>query len=421
MPVIMQSQADLAQFDGLLRARWFELDRDLNKRQRGPAQGLVFAKDQGQIAPDGSVRNGHGGQYTGFYVGDDIRPRDEPHADVSSHKALQEFAGIEFHGDFWFKAAFVEEVLDCVARPADLGQQQREANHIGDACVLAAAERMSRRDHNDQFIAMNHHYGQPLVIHRSGNHAKIDGVVDDRFQDLGPLQPADLHANAGVEFLEIGKYLWKDMQTCTLIGPNYNFTARNALHFRYGYQHGFARIQCLFGVFLEELAGAGQRHFAATAVKQLGPDLLFQGANLGRDGRLCAKAFLRRPGKAGVPGDFKKRFQLIEVHASRIPPYPRLKKDSTLFPKLGRGVPSMRWAAQSPPRIEPAINKRVKGDSRRAKKTKKGISLSKRGTTRNRRIGRKRPKILPKRLRERSSLGLVVVRIHAPDSPTVAP
>ena len=42
------------------RARPLDLDGDLNKRQRGAAQGLVFAEDERRVATDWGVFDGDG-------------------------------------------------------------------------------------------------------------------------------------------------------------------------------------------------------------------------------------------------------------------------------------------------------------------------------------------------------------------------
>jgi len=50
---------------------------------------------------------------------DERRPTPRPR-----HKAFQEFAGIQFHGDLGLRAAFVEKVCNRVARPANLGSNR---------------------------------------------------------------------------------------------------------------------------------------------------------------------------------------------------------------------------------------------------------------------------------------------------------
>ena len=54
-----------------------------------------------------------------------------------------------------------------------------------------------RRDHH-QLITMNVDHGKALVIYGNGYHAEVHHVVVDRSQDLGPLQPRDLHAHIGI-------------------------------------------------------------------------------------------------------------------------------------------------------------------------------------------------------------------------------
>ena len=77
-----------------------------------------------------------------------------------------------------------------------------------------------------------------------------------------------------------------------------------------------ASLERVFRVFLEDLAGGGDGHFAAAAVEQLGANFFFQRPDLRRDCRLRAETPLCRPRKAAELGYFEKRFQLIEVHGS---------------------------------------------------------------------------------------------------------
>ena len=128
---------------------------------------------------------------------------------------------------------------------------------------------------------MNIHYGQALVVHGNGDHAKIDGIVDDRFHDFCPLQAADLDPHVGIEFFKFGKDFRQDVQAGAFIGPDHDFAARDTLHFRQGNQHGFAGVQGLLCVLLEVLACRGERYLATAAVEQPGANLFFKRANLG--------------------------------------------------------------------------------------------------------------------------------------------
>ena len=70
----------------------------------------------------------------------------------------------------------------------------------------------------------------------------------------------------------------------------------------------------ILGIFLKGFAGGGERDLAAGAVKKLGADFVFEGANLGGDGGLGAETLLRRPGERGVARYFEKGLELVEVH-----------------------------------------------------------------------------------------------------------
>ena len=118
---------------------------------------------------------------------------------------------------------------------------------------------------------MNIHYGQALVIHRGGDHAEIDGIVDDRFHDLGPFQPADLHAHIGIKLFEFGKDLRQDVQTRAFIRANHDFAARDALHFRHRNQQGLARFQRLLAYCWKTLPAAVSATLPPLRSKSLAP------------------------------------------------------------------------------------------------------------------------------------------------------
>src|SRR5580704_12409437 len=88
--------------------RRFVFHRDVDESERGAAESFVFAEDQGQVAADLRVGDGNGGQRLGANIFLDVGARDEADADVGGYKALQEFAGIEFHGEVRFQTALVK-------------------------------------------------------------------------------------------------------------------------------------------------------------------------------------------------------------------------------------------------------------------------------------------------------------------------
>ena len=139
---------------------------------------------------------------------------------------------------------------------------------------------MPRWSDHHQLITVNIHRLQALVIHWSGDHAKVHAVIDHRFQNLGTLQAADIHAHAGVQPFELGKDLRQDMQTGGLVGAYHDFSPGYAVHLAQGGNDVFAGLQGSFSIFLEGLARDRKRHLAAAAVKEARANLLLQGAYL---------------------------------------------------------------------------------------------------------------------------------------------
>ena len=87
------------------------------------------------------------------------------------------------------------------------------------------------------------------------------------------------------------------MQARAFVSAYDDLAPGHALHLRDGNHHGFAGVERIFDIFHEGLARRSKRYLAARAIEELGSDLFLQTANLRRNGRLRAKAFLRRPGE----------------------------------------------------------------------------------------------------------------------------
>ena len=146
--------------------------------------------------------------------------------------------------------------------------------------------------------------------------AEVDGVVDDGFENLAVVGALDVDRNVGILLFEVGKNVRQDVQAGAFVRADDDFAAGNALHLGDGDQHGLAGVERFLDIFLERLAGGGERDLAAGAVEQLGADFFLQAANLGRNGGLGAETLLRRARERGVPRHFEKRFELVEVHKS---------------------------------------------------------------------------------------------------------
>src|SRR5215471_818381 len=105
------------------------------------------------------------------------------------------------------------------------------------------------------------------------------------------------------------------MQAGGFVGADDDLAAWNALHLGQVDDHLLAGVDSALGIVLKGLAGGSEADFASGAVEELGPDLILQGANLGRDGRLRAKALFRCAREAGVARYFEKCLYLVEIHS----------------------------------------------------------------------------------------------------------
>ena len=118
----------------------------------------------------------------------------------------------------------------------------------------------------------------------------------------------------GYCFLNSAKTSGRTCRQVPSLAPTTISPRGHALHFRHGGDHGAAGLDGVFGVFLKDLAGGGERDLASGAVEQPGADFVLQGADLGGDRRLRAKALLRGAREAAEARDFEERLQLVEIH-----------------------------------------------------------------------------------------------------------
>ncbi len=63
----------------------------------------------------------------------DVGAGDKADADVGGDKTLEQFAGVQFHGDPGLEATLFEEIFDRIAGASDFGKKQRERDHISNA------------------------------------------------------------------------------------------------------------------------------------------------------------------------------------------------------------------------------------------------------------------------------------------------
>ena len=88
--------------------RRFVLDGNVDKSQRCAAQSLVFAENERQIAAYMGIGDRNGDERLCPNVFFDIRSRDETDPDICGYEALQQFAGVEFHGEVRLQAALMK-------------------------------------------------------------------------------------------------------------------------------------------------------------------------------------------------------------------------------------------------------------------------------------------------------------------------
>ena len=71
-----------------------------------------------------------------------------------------------------------------------------------------------------QLIAMNQHDGKAIVGHGKRNDAKIDRVIDYRFQNLGVVGARDADVHVRILSLKFREYLWQNVQASAFIGSD---------------------------------------------------------------------------------------------------------------------------------------------------------------------------------------------------------
>src|SRR2546427_7034010 len=179
---------------------------------------------------------------------------------------------------------------------------------------------MLRRGNDYQLVAMNQHNRQSRVRDWQGYNSEVNRIVDHRFQNLGVIGPLDIHGNIRILTFEFRKNFGKDVQARALIRSYDNLAARHALGLGDGSKNALAGLKCFFSIFLEQLAGLGNRYLPPGAVQQPGTDVFFERTDLRRDCRLCAEALLRGTRKAGEASYLEEGFQLVKVHNASFQP-----------------------------------------------------------------------------------------------------
>src|SRR5215475_9275715 len=173
---------------------------------------------------------------------------------------------------------------------------------------------MKGRSNQNQLISMDEYHGQTVVIDGKGNNAEIHRIVDNGLEHSSVIGALDVDRHFWVLLLELGEDVRQDVKARAFVRADDDLTARNALHFSDRDHHGFTGIQSFLHVLEEGLARCRQRDLPAGAVKEFSPYFFLDATDLGGDGRLGAETLLCGTGERGVPRDFQKGFELVEVH-----------------------------------------------------------------------------------------------------------
>src|SRR5438309_1565881 len=85
--------------------------RRINEGESRPAQRFVLAEHQRQVTPNLGVGNGNGGKYVRLHVFLHMRAGDESNPNIRSHKPLQQFARVEFHGVMRLEPVLMKQIF----------------------------------------------------------------------------------------------------------------------------------------------------------------------------------------------------------------------------------------------------------------------------------------------------------------------
>ena len=231
------------------------LYRNVHEGFGGAAERFVFAEYKGEVAPDLRIREFDRDQRFSSYIFFNIRARNKPDADTGRHKALQQFARIEFHGKVGLQVMVIEQGIERITSVAKFGHDQWICRNLNHGNAFLRGERMMRSSNHDKFIAMNHLRFEPVVGHRQGNDAKVDYIFEDCIENSGVVRPLDIHGDIRIVALKLRKHLWQNMEAGAFIGSHNNFAAGHTLGFGNLVEDGLAALQCFFGVLEEQFAG----------------------------------------------------------------------------------------------------------------------------------------------------------------------
>ena len=155
---------------------------------------------------------------------------------------------------------------------------------------------------------------QPLLLNGKLRDSEIGQVIQHRAHHARSVGAVHRKLDVRKFLFVFGEDHRQDVDAGGFVGGDHQLTARHVLQLVDGVLGAAPKIQDLFGVTGEDLAGGGQCDFGPQPFEQRGVQLLLELAHLRADGRLRAITRLRRFRKTFQADNLKKRVQLIEIH-----------------------------------------------------------------------------------------------------------
>src|SRR5215469_18368316 len=122
--------------------------------------------------------------------------------------------------------------------------------------------------------------------------ADIHRTVFDALQDFVAEIAVDADVNLGVLALKFGKNIRKEIEAGSFVGAENDRTLDDIAAVGDDLHRFIAKAEKPFGIFEQDFTGGSEFYGLGGAVKKFGPVGLFELANLGADGGLCAENFL---------------------------------------------------------------------------------------------------------------------------------
>ena len=259
---------------------------------------FIFAKDKSEFAAEAHAFYFDGLEQAVALVIADIGTWQKAHSEPCSDETLQQFAGIDFHGDAGLNIVAAEDIVDLFPLTSMLGQQKGILQYLGEFDLVARCERVGLGDDQDQIVLVNDVHRQADVFYGKGDDAEIDFAVEDGFKRASAVGADDVQIDARVLLLELSEDRGQNIKAGSLIGANGDLSARRAVQLADGHHNVAVDLKAVLGERLEESTCGSECNLAAVAVKEARASLVLQGAYLCGDCWLGDAELLSGTGKA---------------------------------------------------------------------------------------------------------------------------